>query len=343
MSASKEEKDRIQTAREKTMIEKYGVAFNGQRESCKEKLRAPKIPIDAWNKLNDKDWLIDHYVTQGKNLVTIAAELEVYYSTIAFYCNKFEIPIRRYANHSKMEIDLRKFLESKNIEYVPGDWTVLGNLELDIYIPDHDMAIEVNGLYWHSYDDSEVKKENKFRHIEKTISSNVKGVNLLHFTDRECLVKNDVVKSIISKKLGILPKLNDFVIGEINNLFAVEFNNAHGIGESISGDSFYGMYHDSDLVSVAYIDNKVLKYLEHKDYDVVSGLVSIAEYLGDILIETDSGKVFDQEMIELGFTKISDIEPAITWTDGTNIHLTEYSNGIKNRRYWGNGSKLWKK
>ena len=54
---------------------------------------------------------------------------------------------------SFMEREIYEFIQSfyKN-EIIRNDRTVLNGKELDIYLPDNNLAIEFNGLHWHSED-----------------------------------------------------------------------------------------------------------------------------------------------------------------------------------------------
>ena len=80
-----------------------------------------------------------------------------------------------------------------------NDRTVIKPKELDIFIPSHNLAIEINGLYWHS------TTENCTRHIDKFNSCLEKSIRLLQFTDVDIRERLDLVKSMILSKLGLLP------------------------------------------------------------------------------------------------------------------------------------------
>ncbi len=98
--------------------------------------------------------------------------------------------------HSSIESEIRNFLNEYKIDYIKGDRTILNGLELDIYIPDYNMAIEVNGVYWHS----ELYKDSKY-HINKTLMCRDLGIELLHIWEDDWKFKNLIIKSIILNKL----------------------------------------------------------------------------------------------------------------------------------------------
>lgn len=64
--------------------------------------------------------------------------------------------------------------------------------ELDIYIPKEKLAIEYNGIYWHS--------EDKDGQLNKKKMCEVLGINLIHVNELDWLYKQDIVKSIINTK-----------------------------------------------------------------------------------------------------------------------------------------------
>jgi len=88
-------------------------------------------------------------------------------------------------NISKWEIEVKKFLDDSNINYVPNDRTQLINpntgykLELDIWMPELSKAIECNGIYWH-IDNGRESSDNVKRQLCKD-----KNIDLLVVTDKE--------------------------------------------------------------------------------------------------------------------------------------------------------------
>lgn len=81
-------------------------------------------------------------------------------------------------NKSKKEKELVSFLKSiipKDIEIIENDRNILERAELDIYIPDKNIAIEFNGIYWHT----EKQGKNKWYHYNKWEKCNNKGIQLI--------------------------------------------------------------------------------------------------------------------------------------------------------------------
>jgi hypothetical protein len=68
---------------------------------------------------------------------------------------------------------------------------VISPLELDIYIPSSSIAVEFDGLRWHS----EEFEPSPSYHLNKTKMCEEKGVRLLHVFEDEWDFKKDVIKT----------------------------------------------------------------------------------------------------------------------------------------------------
>lgn len=98
---------------------------------------------------------------------------------------------------SKAERELISFVKLICDDVMCGDRVILGGKELDVYIPSHNIAIEYNGLYWHS----EEFRDNK-HHYEKTEMCENKGIHLIHIYEDDWINKRDIVESRIMNLLN---------------------------------------------------------------------------------------------------------------------------------------------
>lgn len=98
---------------------------------------------------------------------------------------------------STAQEELARFIESLGIEIRRNDRKMLP-LELDIFIPKKNMAIEYNGLYWHSH-----YNKSPHYHENKTKMAREAGVNLIHIFEDEWRDKRQIAESIIRAKLGL--------------------------------------------------------------------------------------------------------------------------------------------
>lgn len=131
------------------------------------------------------------------------------------------------------------------------DRTVLsGGKELDIFIPKLGLAIEYNGLIWHS----EKFNKGKNYHLDKLVECNGKGIKLIQVFEDEWLERKDIVLSkirhIIGKDCGVVVPARKCVITEVPKGEAHAFLDANHIQGSAGATVFVGAYHLSDLVAV---------------------------------------------------------------------------------------------
>lgn len=153
--------------------------------------------------------------------------------------------------NSKMEYELIDFLQKNDIEAEQGEKTILDKYrELDIYLPEHEMAIEMNGLYWHS----EQRGKNRNYHLNKTVECEDKGISLFHIFEDEWLNNEDLIKDMILHRLTLSKKEKVYgrntTVKEVSpkekNLF---LNKYHIQGEDRSSIKL-GLYDGDELVSI---------------------------------------------------------------------------------------------
>lgn len=191
--------------RKETMIQKYGVTTNSQRPEIKKLLKQhmkARLPPEARVKMDDRDWLHHQYVTLMRPSTSIAKELNIFYGTVLDYCRSYGFEIRHRYNRSEAEKEVESFVKSLGVNVTVGDRSIIG-YELDLVCRDFGIAIEYNGLYWHS---SPEKSGMKY-HLTKTELVEDVGMQLLHiYSDEwECPIKQDIWKSIITHKLKLTP------------------------------------------------------------------------------------------------------------------------------------------
>lgn len=102
-------------------------------------------------------------------------------------------------NISKNEKEIGLYLKKEyNMEIEENNRNILeNNQELDIYIPDKKIAIEFDGLHYHS----ELFKDKDY-HINKTIECESKRIQLIHIFENEWKCQRNIVESRLSQILG---------------------------------------------------------------------------------------------------------------------------------------------
>jgi hypothetical protein len=155
--------------------------------------------------------------------------------------------------YNQMEDELKEYIKSLGLEYDENIKKIIPPLELDIYIPSKSIAIELNGLYWHS----EIYKDNNY-HLKKTNQCELKSIKLIHVFEDEWLYKKNIVKSRIKNILGLTTnkvygrKTN---IKEVSSKESKEFLINNHIQGNINSSIRLGLYLDDKLMSLMTFGN----------------------------------------------------------------------------------------
>ena len=340
----------VNDKRQQTMINRYGVAYNSQRSDIKHIWTKNKVSNEVYSKLTNKLWLDNEYNIKRRPLTDIAEELGVYYSTVGEYCRKFNFKIRQQTNHSIQETQILDYIQSLGVECVHSDWTVLGNKEIDIYIPLAKLGIEVNGLFWHSYHPVIGKFEHRTKHIEKTHNAAASGVKLIHVTDYEWKHKNSIIKSIIRTNLGLNTKIpaRSCIVKTIDKMQEKEFLNAHHLQGYIPSDSATGLYYNNELVMLMSVgktrfnktaDYELLRMCSRDGITVVGGVSKLISYIklaypkSTIVSYCDLAKSDGRGYLKAGFQQIESTGPGYCWTDGNTV-ISRYRCQRKQLQKW---------
>ncbi len=146
------------------------------------------------------------------------------------------------------EKELIDFLKSLKLNVIVGDRNILNGKEIDVLIPDFNIGIEFNGLYWHCE-----KFVGKDYHLNKTNMCESKGIHLIHIFEDEWVKNKDIVKS----RLKNLFKLNDnrvygrkCVIKDVPSKDKTKFLKDNHIQGTIGSKVNLGLYYNNELVSI---------------------------------------------------------------------------------------------
>ncbi len=154
---------------------------------------------------------------------------------------------------SKIEHEIVKFLTEMNIEIIQNDRSELYPLELDIYSPKDQIAIEINGNYWHSSFNEGDNRTDKLYHINKTNLCANKGIRLIHIFEDEWRTKQDIVKN----RLRSIFKNNQnkiyarkCKISEIDSKTKSKFLEKYHIQGNDNSSIKLGLFYDTELIAV---------------------------------------------------------------------------------------------
>ncbi len=189
---------------------------------------------------------------------------------------------------SHMENDLFNFISSiYNGSILRGYKGITS--ELDIYLPELKIAFEFNGLFWHS----SYFKDRKY-HLNKTLDCEKNGVSLIHIWEDDWIYKNEIVKSIITNKLGKSKKIGarKCSISEVGNKECREFLESNHIQGFLGSKIKIGLYYGGELVSLMTFgglrkplgqssknnEYELLRFCNKINYTIVGGASKLFKY-----------------------------------------------------------------
>jgi hypothetical protein len=157
---------------------------------------------------------------------------------------------------SKEEIELVEYIKTiyKN-EIQTSVRGLIPKNEIDIYLPNLNIAIEYNGLYWHS------EKGGRFEdyHMNKMKQCNNKGIRLIQIFSDEWINKKEIVKSKLNSIIGnnLINKIyaRKCTIKDISPQIKNEFLDKYHIQGKDKSKIKYGLYHKDELVAVMTFSN----------------------------------------------------------------------------------------
>jgi len=254
----------IREKSKQTLFEKYGVTSYSKTQEFK------KVGYEIWKKLTLEKlekYNIGNFILRDDRTVDIKCDLdkehyfnitsknlyqrkEIQHNILCTICNPLVIHI------SGKELEILDFIKNNyNGKIIENDKIVLNGKELDVYLPDLNLAIEFNGVYWHS----ELYKEYNY-HKEKSDLCEKKEIQLIHIWEDEWFFKKEIVKSIILNKLNKTPNkiyARKCEIKEINdNKLIRDFLNENHIQGFVGSNIKIGLFFNDELVSLMTFGKK---------------------------------------------------------------------------------------
>ncbi len=131
----------------------------------------------------------------------------------SFYTlKKFDVSFnRKKGQSSRAEEELTQTITAllPTITLIRNNRTILEGTELDIYLPDQKLAVEYNGLNFHShgittYDFKPFNNPLSIpdRHLDKTKACSALGIDLIHIFEDEYLNNQDQINQLLRRKLN---------------------------------------------------------------------------------------------------------------------------------------------
>lgn len=251
-----------------TNINKYGVVNAMQSDVIKRRGRTSRLSSEYNRFFNDSmftDYVIPMFSSTEYN------GIDTEYSFKCKRCGTVFSDILRggksprcyscypNSNTSKGETEIADYITSLGYTIDRNSWNIIPPYQLDIYVPALQIAIEYNGLYYHS----EVSGgKHKSYHIKKTVECENKGIRLIHVFEDEWLYKKEIVKSKLRSILGIKEQgvfARKCGVKILTSDEAREFLNSTHIQGNVPSNIHIGlMYMDTLVAVMSFSKRKVL-------------------------------------------------------------------------------------
>ena len=210
--------------------------------------------------------------------------------------------------------------------------SIISPQELDVIILSHNIAIEFNGLIWHS---TKFNKEKQY-HLTKTEECLNKGINLIHIFEDEWNFKRDIVKSMLRDALELYEETidsNSCSVREISTSVARDFLNTNNINGYKKSKYKYGIYTDSgELVSVitfGYYNKEIdsydiISFSNKLNTSVINALRTLISYFTDqhtvsvLKVVSDRRFCANKQFANIGFKHVEYTKPNKFYIDDKN-------------------------
>lgn len=234
---------------------------------------------------------------------------------------------------SSQEDAIAEFLTSEGIDFARNDRSIFAK-ELDFLVKDFPLAIEFNGLYWHS---------DKFKtaqyHRDKWKACRDQGIQLLTVWEDDYTRNPSLIHRMIKHKLMMC---RDAVYARMTSVKELKYNdveefmNENHVQGMMRGSKYLGLLYDDEIVAVSvwrkngltlYLERyatstrvvgglgKLLKYAEKVYVDVCEEIVTFASH------DVSDGNVYEK----LGFRFDKELEPEYSYVyQGRRVHKSNF-------------------
>lgn len=326
----------VKNSRKSLHIKKYGVSNPFQRDEIKDLIKQNcynkhgvihhnQIHIDSasLSYMHNPGWL--EFQHETKSVSCISKELGVSQSHLNSLFHIYGIDIRKHYI-SSVEVEICNYLKSVGIEFRQSARDIISK-ELDIYIPEYNLAIEVNGVFWHS----ELNGKDKNYHLSKTKECNALGIHLLHIWDSQWLNNRAIVESKILSLTNKSSKIyaRKCTIKPVNATDERDFLNTTHIQGYTPSSLCIGLFYHNQLVAVMSFSRsrydklettELLRYSSSLNTSVIGGASRLlAHFLKNTKVKTiisysdiswNTGNMYNA----LGFELVSESGPAYFYT-----------------------------
>lgn len=300
----------VRDKRKKTCMEKYGVehvmqveaiaarASKSNQQTCMDRYGVSSSLAQPEVKEKAKETLFDRYGVHNAGLLV-----------------GFE---------SKPEKAIGNDLRTLGIEVQSRQHGIISPYEIDVYLPEHKLGIEVNGIRWHT----EQFKPNDL-HRNKTEAAWKAGIRLLHYTDIEIEKKYSIVMSSILSSIGRRGKslsARQMSVKRLRMEDTVNFLNNRHIQGYRTASEYLGLVDAADKLQAVMLFVRPLSNTQFEGWDIIryasnnvtggfskllKAFVTSHPEVKEVYSTLDLkyGSPIDNIYVKLGFEKLLELSP----------------------------------
>lgn len=375
---TEDKKEQSNQKRAATNLAKYGVEFQSQRPENSKIIGESRRRVHAYIDYDGLDNIseLTKLYESGMTSIQLGARYNCDYSAVLSRLSSAGVAIRQESHSSAAELELLEFVRSLGHQ-AHSDRNVISPLELDILIPESRLAIEYNGLPWHS---ERFGKDSDY-HRNKTQRCLDAGISLFHVSSTDYANKPDLVRDMIAHRLGHSKRIGarECTVRELTKIESRDFFQRNHLSGTSGCKITLGLFQADKLVCAMSwgaprfdktADHEIIRVANLSGYVVVGGMSKLHRHYvrhhtkpGDICMTysdrmVGSGGVYAALGYEFrGYTK-----PGYAWTRGSEVisryacqkhklvDLPEYSPEkseveiMQSRGYsriWDSGNTIW--
>lgn len=227
----------VREKHKKSLMERHGVDHYFKSDEFKARMKSHYL----------QKWGVDHLSKAPEIQDRIRATCMERYDVHSYLQTSHARNSIRNYNKSGPEKIIAEWIRGLGFE-VQESTHVIYPHTVDMYIPEKKLAIEFNGLYWHS----EWHKEKTY-HKDKTEKCASAGIDLIHVWEDDWRARGHIVRSIIMSRLGVIgtrvPARKCKITEPTTKEVADFLNQNHIQGFSRYGTAI-GLLHNGELVAV---------------------------------------------------------------------------------------------
>lgn len=277
----------------KTVQEKYGVdhvwqvkeihqktidntnkelSINKQKETVRQKTLKNLLPKLESNGLK----LLSNYTANKNGNTSLPYEFECLtcnhkFTSTLLGCGIIPRCVKCHPSQkdSKPQLFIQEFLNNNNIKYIQNNRKIIYPFEIDFYLPDHNLGIEINGLYYHG----ELLGKDKNYHLNKSKMTEKINVKLIHIFEDEIVNQKNIVLSKLSHEL----KLSNIIkidarkceIKKISNEVKIKFLEENHLQGNAKDTIRYGLFYKNELVSIMTFGKRKITKSKESNWELI--------------------------------------------------------------------------